>query len=298
MIDLNALVDKARTGDTEALGWMYDTFAPKMRMTCIRILEEERDVVDDLVHDAFVLAYTSIDTLQETDRLEAWLCAIVRNLTLRYLDVKKMRATQPLSTLQDESPYLADFSKATDSRVLTEEVLSVINELPSGYQKILRLHIFEGYSHQDIGAMLGIEPHSSSSQLSRAKSALRKMMSERKMWLILILSLLVLPIYKYFMGKDQTTVGDEKNGRQISRTDTPRLPRKDEQQNGLNQNDESIAQSVSSSSHAMKYMPAKASADVPDSLYSIPKDTVLLNPVKEQLADYIEKEDSISLHYS
>lgn len=297
-MDLNTLVDKAKNSDAEAMGWMYDTFAPKMRLTCIRILEEDTDVVDDLVHDAFVLAYTSITTLQEADKLEAWLCAIVRNLTLRYLDVKQMRATQPLSTLQDESPCLADLSQATDSRILTAEVLSVINELPAGYRKILRLHIFEGYSHQDIAEMLGIASHSSSSQLSRAKSALRKMMAERKMWLVLIISLLIIPIYRYFTGKDQTTTGEESRGQQISRTDKKR-PAKDSEnieesyqaeQIHYGPGSETIARNTSSSSDRA-YTPTQITTNLPDTLIVAPQDSV---SEKNMLADNTDKTDNIS----
>lgn len=294
-MDLNALVEQAKAGDAEALGWMYDTFAPKMRMACVRILEDESDMADDLVHDAFVLAYTSIDNLQEARKLEAWLCAIVRNLTLRYVDVKQRRATQPLSTLQDKIPCLADFSQATDARILTSEVLSVINELPSGYRKILRLHIFEGYSHQEISEMLGIAPHSSSSQLSRAKYALRKMLTERKMWIVLILSLLVLPIYKYFTGKDQTTVGESNRENKISRTDKPSSTKEKNhtERNSLpkrsdyKHNAETIAQAASSS---MAYVATPSESTVPDTIFIAPQDSVIIP--KQENSTLADNEDS------
>ena len=52
--------------------------------------------------------------------------------------------------------------------------MSAIDSLPEGYKKIFNLSVLDGLSHQEIGALLDIAPHSSSSQLARAKSMLRK----------------------------------------------------------------------------------------------------------------------------
>ena len=44
---------------------------------------------------------------------------------------------------------------------------------PDGYQEVLVLHDIEGYTHREIGDLLGIEPGTSKSQLSRARRTIR-----------------------------------------------------------------------------------------------------------------------------
>lgn len=202
-MNIQTMVTRAKEGDVEALGQMYKAFAPKMRMVCSKILKKDTSITDDLVHDSFILAYSSLDQLKNPNKLEAWLCIICRNVTIRYIQSEQAKSMQQLCSIKEESPYLLDTSKAADTQALSQDIMDAINELPQGYRKILRLHIFEGYSHQEIGEMLGIAPHSSSSQLSRAKSALLQMMKERKIFFVILSSLIMVPIYKLFVEKKQ-----------------------------------------------------------------------------------------------
>ena len=88
-----------------------------------------------------------------------------------------------------------------------EDVMQLVDRLPEGYGQVFRLSVFEGLSHQEIADMLGIEPHSSSSQLARAKKMLRKMMQQY--WGAALLLLLV-PITFYLFRKGETSIKDEK----------------------------------------------------------------------------------------
>ena len=72
---------------------------------------------------------------------------------------------------------------------------------------MFRLSVFEGMTHKEIADMLGIEPHSSSSQLARAKKMLRKMMQQY--WVAGLLLLLV-PVTFFLLRKGDTAVKDEK----------------------------------------------------------------------------------------
>jgi RNA polymerase sigma-70 factor (ECF subfamily) len=87
------------------------------------------------------------------------------------------------------------------------EVVRLIDRLPEGYGQVFRLSVFEGLTHKEIANMLGIEPHSSSSQLARAKKMLRKMIQQY--WVAGLLLLLV-PVTFYLFRKGDTAVKDEK----------------------------------------------------------------------------------------
>ena len=55
-----------------------------------------------------------------------------------------------------------------------DEIMSLVEQLPQSYQKVFRLSVLEGLSHQDIARILHIDPHTSSADLFRAKMMLRR----------------------------------------------------------------------------------------------------------------------------
>ena len=107
--------------------------------------------------------------------------------------------------------------------VPSSEVVRMIDRLPEGYGQVFRLSVFEGMTHKEIASMLGIEPHSSSSQLARAKKMLRKMMQQY--WVAGLLLLLV-PVTFLLLKKGDTVVKDEKPV-VAKQKDTPKESQKD-----------------------------------------------------------------------
>ena len=85
-----------------------------------------------------------------------------------------------------------------------DQLQTLVAQLPEGYQQVFRLSVFEGLSHQEISQMLGIAPHSSSSQLSHAKRMLQALIKQS--W-VLILLLVAIPtaIWKLFHKSEPET---------------------------------------------------------------------------------------------
>jgi RNA polymerase sigma-70 factor (ECF subfamily) len=77
---------------------------------------------------------------------------------------------EQLQNLPDDEPDVG--------RLSPETLTALIAKLPPGYRAVLNLHIFEGHSHNEIAALLGIKPDSSASQFLRAKRMLAKMINE------------------------------------------------------------------------------------------------------------------------
>ena len=55
-----------------------------------------------------------------------------------------------------------------------KEILDLINNLPDGYRLIFNLFVVEGFQHEEIAAMLNIQPGTSRSQLVKARTMLQK----------------------------------------------------------------------------------------------------------------------------
>jgi RNA polymerase sigma-70 factor (ECF subfamily) len=56
-----------------------------------------------------------------------------------------------------------------------KDLVKLIQELSPGYRTVFNLYVVEGYTHREIGEMLGISEGTSKSQLARAKSILQQM---------------------------------------------------------------------------------------------------------------------------
>lgn len=182
------LVKRAKTKDPDALEVLYNIYYPKMLGLCIKITKEDEDTAKDLVHDGFVLAFSSLDNLNTPQRFGEWLTTIVRNVALRYMERKEKIN---FVSITDEEDATIDSNVSSDSTMNIQDIQNLIDELPNGYGKVLRLYAIEGFSHKEIAAILGIESHSSSSQLSRAKAMLRKIMDRRLLAVVLFLTTVI-----------------------------------------------------------------------------------------------------------
>lgn len=194
-MDIKTLVERAKTKDSHALETLYNMYYPKMLGLCIKITKEDEDTAKDLVHDAFVLAFSSLHNLNTPQRFGEWLSTITRNVTLKYIERKGKIS---FVSITDEGETVAATGVSSDSTVDLQDIFNLIDELPNGYGKVLRLYAIDGFSHREIAEILGVEPHSSSSQLSRAKAMLRKIVDRRLLAVVLLL-ITAIPLYFFVL---------------------------------------------------------------------------------------------------
>jgi len=202
-MEVTRLIERCRQGDADALGELYKAYAQRMRGVCRRYVSDEQ-AISDVLHDSFVIIFTSFDKLRDDRKAEAWMMSITRNVASKYKD---HLAKMTFVNLKDAEHLQAPEDESEVRGVPLEDVMQLVDRLPEGYGKIFRLSVFEGLSHKEIADMLGIEPHSSSSQLARAKKMLRKIMQQY--WVAGILLLLV-PVTLFLLKKGNIAVQDEK----------------------------------------------------------------------------------------
>ena len=200
-MEITRLIERCRQGDADALGELYKAYARQMRGVCRRYISDEQ-TVEDVLHDAFVIIF-----LRDVWRAEAWMTAITRNVASK---CKAHLEALPTVSLDEtsEAELIATENEEKDVRgVPLGEVVRMIDRLPDGYGQVFRLSVFEGMTHKEIADMLGIEPHSSSSQLARAKKMLRKMIQQY--WVAMLL-LFLMPVTFFLLRKGDTAVKEEK----------------------------------------------------------------------------------------
>lgn len=177
------LVERCKQGDNEAMGMLYNTYGPKLTATCRRIVHEKQ-AAEDIVHDAFIIIFTSLHSLKDNRRVAGWMNKIVTNLAYEYVKTRKSHAAS-LDDIQDSMPVEPE-EEALGTLSL-DQLNDMVNRLPNGYRRVFRLYVLEGLSHKEISRLLDIEPHTSSSMLFFARKRLRKMLADSKKVIILLL---------------------------------------------------------------------------------------------------------------
>ena len=200
------LISRCKAGERQALDLLYQQYRPKLLKVC-KYYAKEDDVAEDLLHDAFVVILTSLEKLEKTDNPECWMTAIVRNVGYHYRQYvnKEQKAIRQMA--KENRP-------TTENKLNTEEtqtpdydqLQTLISQLPKGYQQVFRLSVFEGLSHKEISQLLGIAPHSSSSQLSHAKRMLRLLIKQS--WVLMLL-LIAVPTAIWWFARKQTPVKEQ-----------------------------------------------------------------------------------------
>ncbi len=202
--EIKALVNQAQQGDTEAFGVLYEMYYPKMKGICIKILKEDKDVVDDLVQDAFILALVSVKDLKNPHRFGQWLTSITTHLAFKYKEKSHKEQYVSLSDVEEVASEEI-MEKGTSSLSISyDDLMAAIGKLPRGYRDVFEMSVLDGLSHQEIAEILNIAPHSSSSQLARAKNMLRGLLNAKT--LVVIVLAIVGLIYKTFMTQEPVPV--------------------------------------------------------------------------------------------
>ena len=181
-IETSVLVKRCRKGDMDALRLLYSSLYPRLLDTARRYVDN--DTAYDVVHDSILMALTSLDSLQDDSKFEAWLMRIVRNMALNHIKHERVIQTLPLETVQDTIP-----DEIPDEPLIPLDVLmSMVRHLPNGYEQVFRLRTLAGLSHDEISHRLGISSSTSRSQYTHARRMLQSML--RRYWALALLALL------------------------------------------------------------------------------------------------------------
>jgi RNA polymerase sigma-70 factor, ECF subfamily len=159
-----------RRKDDRAFASLYDRHTTHLYRFALRLTAGDEDVAGDLVHDAWIRAVQRFPTFEWRSQLRTWLSGFVLSLWR-----ERQRNDGRLTDLTDAAADNGESWSRIPERVDLERALAA---LPPGFREVLVLHDIEGYTHEDIAAMLGVQPGTSKSQLSRARAAMRRALSD------------------------------------------------------------------------------------------------------------------------
>ena len=182
---------------------IYRQYSGKLYGVCLHYVQD-KETANDLLHDSFIIIFSSLDQVKDMSKLESWMKTIVKNIALNHL--RSRNRVQNISIDEISEPaYETEIEENPHPEITFDQILPLVDTLPERYGKVFRLSVLEGLSHDEIGVLLGIGAHSSSSNLSRAKALLRKAIMKHY-GILLMLCALILISLPMFIGSDKESV--------------------------------------------------------------------------------------------
>lgn len=147
-----------------------------MYSVCLRIVNDEMEA-EDIMQEAFLSAFSKIETYKGEVSFGAWLKRIVINRSLDYLKKRKVKFEE----INERSVEVAEHEMELQ-QVNMEAIKKAIQQLPDGYRVVLSLFLIEGYDHEEISQILEISNSNSRTQYLRAKNKLRELLKDKEVF--------------------------------------------------------------------------------------------------------------------
>jgi RNA polymerase sigma-70 factor (ECF subfamily) len=166
-----ALIRLAAEGDARAIRTLYDRYAPRVYAVVHRIAADD-DLAQDYAQEAWIRAIRALPTFRGDARFSTWLHRIAVNSALQAL-----RKADTRTSREGPAPEQIPVAPVHADALLRKRLEQALDRLPEGMRQVLILHDVEGYTHDEIGDVLGVTSGTSKSQLFKARAKMRVMLA-------------------------------------------------------------------------------------------------------------------------
>jgi RNA polymerase sigma-70 factor (ECF subfamily) len=144
-----------------------------MYNTAFRIVKDAFEA-EDVMQDAFLLAFTKLDSLKEISTFSAWLKRIVVNKSIQHYHKNTKNNEVPL----DDVLYKTENNEGIETdyeftNLKAKQIIETMSSLKENYRVALTLHLIEGYDYEEISSIMNISYANCRTTISRAKTSLR-----------------------------------------------------------------------------------------------------------------------------
>ena len=168
------LIESCIKGDRAAQKVLYDRLAPRMFPVCIRYVGD-RERAEDILQEGFITLFTRLDTYKGEGSFEGWARKIF--VTTALMELRRKDALK----MSDDLEMARGMKTETVTQLQSigyKDLMKLITQLPPGFRTVFNMYAIEGYSHKEIGEILGISETTSRTQLSRARQWLQNRIKE------------------------------------------------------------------------------------------------------------------------
>jgi len=130
---------------------------------------------EEVMIEGFCKVFQKMDMYSGMGSFEGWIRRIIINESLMFL-----RKNYRFQEHSDVTELPIDSGEVpVDDKLAANEILLLLDQLPTGYRTVFNLYVIEGYKHREIAEELGISVNTSKSQLILAKQRLRELLEKK-----------------------------------------------------------------------------------------------------------------------
>lgn len=153
---------------------LYDRYSPKLFGLCKRYVKGREDA-EDVLLEGFFKIFKHIQQYSGSGSFEGWMRRIVVNEALMFLRKgHNFKADIELNNIDIGSQI------SVEDELAAQDILDLLDLLPTGYRTVFNLYVLEGYKHREIAEILNISINTSKSQLILARKKLQGMIRQRQ----------------------------------------------------------------------------------------------------------------------
>lgn len=154
---------------------LYERFYGSMMVVCMRYTYD-REEARDVLHEAFMKVFRNLQKFEQGTNLGAWIRRIMINTAI---DHYRKQAKRPNLVEINHAVHEVDMHDVV-ADLGAQEILAMVQKLSPAYRMVFNLYVIEGYSHKEVGKMLGISEGTSKSNLAKARAKLQRMILESR----------------------------------------------------------------------------------------------------------------------
>ncbi|MCL4542023.1 MAG: sigma-70 family RNA polymerase sigma factor [Chloroflexi bacterium] len=180
-LDGPALVRAARSGDRDAYGELIRRYSTALYRLAYRLLRS-REEAEDACQEAFLRAYTRLDSYNERFAFYTWISTILTNISIRMLQRRDWRSLPFDPELLQEAPVFTE--EEPEIVLLAQERADVLRDalthLPEMYRQMVILRHWHDLSYQEIADLTRQSLATVKVRLHRARHMLAVQLGERQ----------------------------------------------------------------------------------------------------------------------
>ena len=167
MADNEKLIRECQKKSAKAFDQLYSNYASVVFGICLRYTKDKAEA-EDLMQECFIKILNKICDYEFKGSFEGWLRRLTVNNAINFLKSKRNFASEDVG---DYEIPAGDSGNDVLSQMSAQEIIEIINKLPTGYRTVFNLHVIEGYKHTEIAEMLEISDITCRTQYKKAREA-------------------------------------------------------------------------------------------------------------------------------
>ncbi len=152
---------------------LYEQYSSKMLGVCMRYAKDRAEA-EDMLQEGFIKVFTNISRFKNEGSFEGWIRRIMVFTAINMFKYRTRKFRESLDTGNDDAPY----DDHIVEKIAAKEIVALITQMPEGYKMVFNLYAVEGYTHKEIGQILGVAEGTSKSQYARARQYMQQALAK------------------------------------------------------------------------------------------------------------------------